>query len=58
MQGTTKHCFILNIQALGLVVSEKKIFSRFSHYKPIADNDPPPLILATLDPKGHGWQDL
>ena len=24
--GTPKHCYILNIQALGLVVSEKKIF--------------------------------
>ena len=26
MKGTTKHCYILNIQVLGLVVSEKKIF--------------------------------
>ena len=37
--GSTKHCYILNIQALGLVVSEKKIFSRFSHYKLMVDND-------------------
>ena len=41
MKGTTKRCFILNIQALGLVVSEKKIFSYFSHYKSILDNDAP-----------------
>ena len=39
MQGTTKHCYILNIQALGFVVSEKK-FSCFSYYKPMVDNDP------------------
>ena len=41
MKGTTKHCYILNIQALGLVVSEKKIFSCFSHYKPMVDNYAP-----------------
>ena len=41
MKGTTKHCYILNIQALGLAVSEKKIFSCFSHYKPMVDNDAP-----------------
>ena len=41
MKGTTKRCYILNIWALGLVVSEKKIFSYFSHYKPILDNDAP-----------------
>ena len=29
------------IQALGLVVLEKKIFKCFSHYKPMADNDAP-----------------
>ena len=27
------------MQALGLVVLEKKIFKCFSHYKPMADND-------------------
>ena len=41
MKGTTKRCYILNIKALGLVVSEKKIFSYFSHYKPMLDNDAP-----------------
>ena len=34
MKGTTKRCYILNIQALGLVVSEKKIFSYFSNLGP------------------------
>ena len=38
---TTKHCYILNIQAYGLMVSEKNIFSSFSHYRPMADNDTP-----------------
>ena len=37
MYGTTKHCCILNKQALGLVVLEKI----FSCYKPLADNDAP-----------------
>ena len=37
--GTTKPCYILNIKDLGLVVSKKKIFSYFSHYKPMVDND-------------------
>ena len=41
MKGTTKRCYILNIQALGLVVSEKKIFPYFSHYKAMLDNDAP-----------------
>ena len=41
MKGTTKCCYILNIKALGLVVSEKKIFSYFSHYRPMLDNDAP-----------------
>ena len=41
MKGNTKGCYILNISALGLVVSEKKIFSYFSHYKPMLDNDAP-----------------
>ena len=35
------NCYTLNIQALGLVVLEKKIFKCFSHYKPMADNDAP-----------------
>ena len=34
IQRTTKHCFIQNMKALGLVVSEKKIFLCFSHDAP------------------------
>ena len=30
---TTKHCYIQNIEALGLLVSKKKIFVSFSHCK-------------------------
>ena len=37
MKGTTKHCYIQNIEALGLVVTEKKIFM-FSHCKSMGDN--------------------
>ena len=33
------NCYTLNIQALGLVVLEKKIFKCLSHYKPMADHD-------------------
>ena len=29
MKGVTKHCLTQNIKALGLMVSEKKIFLRF-----------------------------
>ena len=30
-RGTTKHCYVQNMKALGLVVSEKKIVLCFSH---------------------------
>ena len=30
--------YILNIQALGLVVSEKKFYSYYSYYKPLVDD--------------------
>ena len=33
--------YILNIQALGFVVSDKKIFSCFTYYKAMVDNDAP-----------------
>ena len=33
IMGTTKHCYKQNIEALGLLVSEKKIFVSFSHCK-------------------------
>ena len=52
----TKHCFTQNIKALGLMVSEKKIFLHFSYYKSMETNDPPgPGQLGT---QGHEWQDL
>ena len=56
MKGTTKRCYILNIKALGLVVSEKKIFFIFSHYKPMLNNDA--AGRGQFGPQGHGWQDL
>ena len=39
-----KHCYKLNVQALGMVVSEENIFSCYSYYscyKPLTDNDAP-----------------
>ena len=33
IKGITNHCYILNIQALGLVVSEKKHCSCYSYYQ-------------------------
>ena len=38
--GTTKHCYIQNIEALGLLVSEKKIFVSFSLCKSMENIDP------------------
>ena len=35
--GTIKHCYITNIDALGLLVSEKKRFCSFSHCKSMGD---------------------
>ena len=32
IKGVTKHCYIQNIKALGLMVSEKKNFLCFPHY--------------------------
>ena len=41
IKGLTKHCFTQNIKALGLMVSEKKIFfTFFSYYKSMEANDP------------------
>ena len=52
----TKHCFTQNIKALGLMLSEKKIFLHFSYYKSMEANDPQgPGQLGT---QGHEWQDL
>ena len=52
IKGLTKHCFTQNIKALGLMVSEKKIFFYvFSYYKSMEANDPPHGV-ANLDPRG------
>ena len=57
IKGLSKHCFTQNIKALGLMVSEKKIFfTFFSYYKSMEANDP--LGRGQLGPKGHDWQDL
>ena len=50
IKGLTKHCFTQNIKALGLMVSEKKIFLRVSYYKSMEANDP--RGVANLDPRG------
>ena len=51
IKGLTKHCFTQNINALGLMVSEKKIFFRFfpiiSLWRPVS-----PQGVANLDPRG------
>ena len=51
-----KHCFTQNIKALGLMVSEKKIFYAFSYSKFMKANDPKGR--GQLGPQGHDWQDL
>ena len=45
----TKHCYTQNMKALGLVVSEKKIFLYFPKDAPGR---------GPYGPQGHGWQDL
>ena len=48
--GTTKHCYIQNIEALGFLVSEKKIFVSFSHCKSMETIYP--RGVAKFDPRG------
>ena len=50
IKGLTKHCLTQNIKALGLMVSEKKIFLHFSDYKSMEANDP--RGVTNLDPRG------
>ena len=51
IKGLTKHCFTQNIKALGLMVSEKKIFFHVcSYYKSMEANDP--RGVTNLDPRG------
>ena len=57
IKGLTKHWFTQNIKALGLMVSEKKIFFYvLSYYKSMEANDPPGR--GQLGPQGHDMQDL
>ena len=49
IKRNTIYCYKQNMKALGLVVSEKKIFLCFAH-------DPPGR--GPYGPQGHGWQDL
>ena len=50
IKRTTIHCYTQNMEALGLVVSEMKIFFKsFSHDAPGR---------GMCGPQGHGWQDL
>ena len=55
-RGNKRNCFADAKQALGLVVSEKKIFFIFPHYKPMVENVSPGHD--KFGPQGHGWQDL
>ena len=50
IKRSTIHCSIENMKALGLVVSEKKIFFCFSHCKSMGANDPQGG--AIFDPRG------
>ena len=50
MNGITKHSNRQNIKALGLMVSEKKIFLCFSYCKYMGANGP--RGVAYLDPRG------
>ena len=50
IMGTTKHCYLQNIEALGLLVSEKKIFVSFSHCKSMETIYP--RGVAKFDPRG------
>ena len=50
IKRTTIHCYKQNMKALGLVVSEKKIFLCFSHCKSMGPNDP--RDGAIFDPMG------
>ena len=49
IKRTTLHCYTQNMKALGLVVSEKRIFNVFLMA---------PLGQGLYGPQGHSWQDL
>ena len=50
MKRTISHCYIPNVKAVGLVVSEKKIFYFFSHSKSMETINP--RGVAKFDPRG------
>ena len=50
MYRTISHCYIPNIKAVGLVVSEKKIFLVFSYCRSMETIDP--RGVAKFDPRG------
>ena len=50
IKRTTRHCYTQNMKALGLLVSEKKIFLCFSHCKSLGANDPRPGAGSFLTP--------
>ena len=50
IKRTTTHCYTQNMKALGLVVSEKKIFLWFSQCKSMGANDP--RVGAIFYPRG------
>ena len=49
IKRTTIHCYVQNMKALGLVVSENKIFFVFPKMPPGR---------GLYEPQGHGWQNL
>ena len=51
--GDPKHCYILNLLALGLMVSENKIFEGS-----LAQHKHDPLGCGQFGPQGLDWQDL
>ena len=54
IKRTTIHCYTQNLKALGLVVSEKKIFLMFSHCMSVVANDPRGgAIFSSPEPKAH-----
>ena len=53
--GTTKHCYIQNIEALGLLVSEKKIFLVFPIVSLWRLSTPGAWPNLT---QGHGWHNF
>ena len=48
------YCYILNIKAIGFMVSEDFLKS-FPHYKEAYDR---PSGHGQVDPQGHNWHDL